>query len=297
MRLFAIDLDGTLLDSTHMISDRNVKAIEDCQKNGDIVVITTGRSAFDAAHLLRIHQLDCPIIGSNGAELRIECEGITIRKNVYVPSDESEAILNCLLKQNVYLQIYLEDEILMTFDATDQLMKQIKEEQRTNPSFQADKFLKSVQPQLTQYCVREVTDFSDVDLAKVIKYMIVSPKAAVLKQIQNDQSSRNCTVTSSGPFNLEVTANGSDKGMALQQFADWMGIPLTATIAIGDHHNDLPMFRVAGKSIAMGNADDTVKRLAKDETGHHDEDGVAMALEMFCSIPFDLGGGQDGKYY
>lgn len=297
MRLFAIDLDGTLLDSTHMISDRNVTAVKDCQKNGDIVVITTGRAAFDAAHLLRMHQLDCPIIGSNGAELRTEHKGITIRKNVYVPSDESEAILNCLLKKNVYLQIYLEDEILLTFDATDRLMKQINDEQRINPSFQADEFLQSVQPQLKQYGIREVTDFLNVDFAKVMKYMIVSPNATVLKQIQNDLSSQNCTVTSSGAFNLEVTANGSDKGMALQQFADWMGIPLTATIAIGDHHNDLSMFRVAGKSIAMGNADDTVKQLAKDETGHHDEDGVAMALEMFCSIPFDLGGGQDGKYY
>lgn len=297
MRLFAIDLDGTLLDSTHMISDRNVTAVKDCQKNGDIVVITTGRAAFDAAHLLRIHQLDCPIIGSNGAELRIEHEGITIRKNVYVPSDESEAILNCLLKNNVYLQIYLEDEILLTFDATDRLMKQIHDEQRINPSFQADEFLRSVQPQLTQYGVREVTDFLNVDFAKVLKYMIVSPNATVLKQIQNDLSSKNCTVTSSGPFNLEITANGSDKGMALQQFADWMGIPLTATTAIGDHHNDLPMFQVSGKSIAMGNADDTVKRLATDETGHHDEDGVAMALETFCSIPVESGGGQDGKYY
>ncbi|WP_051525149.1 Cof-type HAD-IIB family hydrolase [Exiguobacterium artemiae] len=297
MRLFAIDLDGTLLHSTHMISERNVTAVKRCQENGDIVVIATGRAAFDAAYLLRLHRLDCPIIGSNGAEIRAECEGITIRKNTYVPSDESEAILNCLLKQDVYLQIYLEDEILLTFDATDRLMKQIKKEQRTNPLFQADEFLKSVQPQLTQYGVREVTDFSDVDLAKVMKFMIVSPKAVVLKRIENDLSSRNCTVTSSGPFNLEVTASGSDKGMALQQFAERLGISLTATVAIGDHHNDLPMFRVATTSIAMGNAEDAVKRQATDETGHHDDDGVAMALETFCSIQVRHKGVQDGKYY
>ncbi|WP_214811185.1 Cof-type HAD-IIB family hydrolase [Exiguobacterium sp. s127] len=297
MRLFAIDLDGTLLHSTHIISERNVSAVKQCQKNGDIVVIATGRAAFDAAHLLRFHELNCPIIGSNGAELRAEYEGTTIRKCAYVPSDESEAILNCLLKQNVYLQIYLEDEILMTYDATDQLMKKIKEEQGTNPSFQADKFLKSVHPQLTQYGVREVTDFSDVNFTQVMKFMIVSPKAVVLKQIQNDLSSRNCTVTSSGPFNLEVTASGSDKGMALQQFAERMGILLTATVAIGDHHNDLPMFRVAGTSIAMGNAEDTVKRLATYKTGHHDDDGVAMALETFRSIQVGHKGVQDGKYY
>lgn len=297
MRLFAIDLDGTLLHSTHMISERNVTAVKRCQENGDIVVIATGRAAFGVAHLLRLHRLDCPIIGSNGAEIRAECEGITIRKNTYVPSDESEAILNCLLKKNVYLQIYLEDEILLTFDATDRLMKQINDEQRINPSFQADEFLQSVQPQLKQYGVREVTGFLNVDFAKVMKYMVVSPNATVLKQIQNDLSSQNCTVTSSGPFNLEVTANGRDKGMALQQFDERLGISLTATIAIGNHHNDLPMFRVAGTSIAMGNAEDIVKRLATYKTGHHDEDGVAMALEMFCSIPFDLVGGQDGKYY
>ncbi|OIN66371.1 hypothetical protein BLD48_11270 [Exiguobacterium sp. KRL4] len=297
MHLLAIDLDGTLLDSNHVISERNVSAVKRCQKNGDIVVIVTGRAAFDAAHLLRLHQLDCPIIGSNGAELRAECEGTPIRKNAYVPSNESEAILNCLLKQNVYLHIYLEDEILMTFDATDQLKKQIKEERRSNPSFQAELFLASVHPQLTQYGVREVTDFSDVDLAKVMKFMIVSPTTAVLERIENDVSSRNCTVTSSGLFNLEVTAIGSDKGMALQQFAERLRIPLSATIAIGDNHNDLPMFRVAGKSIAMGSAEAAVKRQATEETGHHDDDGVAMALETFCSIQVGHKGVQDGKYY
>jgi len=93
-------------------------------------------------------------------------------------------------------------------------MKQINDEQRINPSFQADEFLQSVQPQLKQYGVREVTGFLNVDFAKVMKYMVVSPNATVLKQIQNDLSSQNCTVTSSGPFNLEVTANGRDKGIA-----------------------------------------------------------------------------------
>lgn len=44
MRVFAIDLDGTLLHSTHRISERNVTAVKDCQKNGDIVVIATGRA-------------------------------------------------------------------------------------------------------------------------------------------------------------------------------------------------------------------------------------------------------------
>ncbi|MCT4792633.1 MULTISPECIES: HAD-IIB family hydrolase [Exiguobacterium] len=105
MRVFAIDLDGTLLHSTHRISERNVTAVKDCQKNGDIVVIATGRAAFDAAYLLRLHQLNCPIIGSNGAELRAEHEGTAIRENTYVPPRESEAILDSLLKQNLYQKL------------------------------------------------------------------------------------------------------------------------------------------------------------------------------------------------
>ena len=57
------------------------------------------------------------------------------------------------------------------------------------------------------------------------------------------------------------------------------GIPAEDAIAFGDMPNDIEMLRWAGRAVAMGNADPSVKAIADEVAGHHDEDGVAVVLE------------------
>lgn len=59
-----------------------------------------------------------------------------------------------------------------------------------------------------------------------------------------------------------------------------LGLPLSAIAVIGDMQNDLPMFEVAGFSIAMGNASDTVKSKASKVTASNEDEGFAGAVEM-----------------
>lgn len=80
---------------------------------------------------------------------------------------------------------------------------------------------------------------------------------------------------------LDLTPPGTDKGYAVRAFARLYGVPLDEVAVIGDMANDLPMFEVAGLSIAMGNAADEVKARAHFETLSNAEDGVAAAIERF----------------
>jgi hydroxymethylpyrimidine pyrophosphatase-like HAD family hydrolase len=86
-----------------------------------------------------------------------------------------------------------------------------------------------------------------------------------------------------------VRAAGGTKGTALTWLAKHYGIPLEDTICVGDWLNDLTMFRVAGRSFAMGQAPDEVKAAATDvlEETHEIGGGIAMAVERVFGLRVD----------
>jgi hydroxymethylpyrimidine pyrophosphatase-like HAD family hydrolase len=89
-------------------------------------------------------------------------------------------------------------------------------------------------------------------------------------------------VTRSGVEGLiEVSAVGVSKGGVIAGLAVRWGIDAADAIAFGDMPNDLEMFRWAGRSVAMGNAEPEVKLAATEVGAHHDEDAVAQVLERW----------------
>jgi hypothetical protein len=96
----------------------------------------------------------------------------------------------------------------------------------------------------------------------------LQPKVAGLAQVSRSQ-----------PVYLDITAMKANKGDALKTLAAHLGVALEQTAAIGDGGNDPAMFEVAGLSIAMGQAEEVVKRQANLVTGSNVEDGAAEAIE------------------
>jgi hydroxymethylpyrimidine pyrophosphatase-like HAD family hydrolase len=88
------------------------------------------------------------------------------------------------------------------------------------------------------------------------------------------------TAVRSQSYYLDVTPPGCDKGTFVQAMAKRLGISTDAVATIGDMQNDLAMFRVSGMSIAMGNATDDVKKLARHVTASNEEEGFAKAVDV-----------------
>ncbi len=82
---------------------------------------------------------------------------------------------------------------------------------------------------------------------------------------------------------LTLTAAGADKGAALSVACADMGLDTSQVVAFGDAEADVEMFRVAGASVAMGQATDHVKSMATAVTASNDEDGVALAVERLLA--------------
>lgn len=82
---------------------------------------------------------------------------------------------------------------------------------------------------------------------------------------------------------LEVTARQVSKELALREIASYYQLPLEAVMAIGDNYNDLPMIRLAGLGLAMGNSPQAVKEAAQASTLSNNQNGVALALAKYIT--------------
>ena len=84
--------------------------------------------------------------------------------------------------------------------------------------------------------------------------------------------------------NIEMNWHTATKGGALETLCRTLDLPLAATVAFGDHQNDIAMLRAAGVGIAMGNAVPEALAAADRVTLSNDEDGVAAALRELLSL-------------
>ncbi|MEG0277283.1 MAG: HAD family hydrolase [Coprobacillus sp.] len=90
-----------------------------------------------------------------------------------------------------------------------------------------------------------------------------------------------------GLIRMDVYNKGFTKGTACEYIYQKLGVSKDNTYAFGDGENDLGMFKMVGKGIAMGNGVDTLKAIAYDVTDSVDNDGIAQALEKHFGIKYE----------
>jgi hydroxymethylpyrimidine pyrophosphatase-like HAD family hydrolase len=87
------------------------------------------------------------------------------------------------------------------------------------------------------------------------------------------------SMSGAGHSVLTLTSIEADKGRALAVACADLDVPLEAVVAMGDSETDVEMFRVAGASVAMGQAVDAVRDAATWVCATHGDDGVGRSIE------------------
>ena len=87
--------------------------------------------------------------------------------------------------------------------------------------------------------------------------------------------------------NIEINAQGIDKGIGMIELGHRLGIDRDEIMACGDGDNDLEMLKAVGFGVAMGNAEESVKAVADYVTDTNEEEGVAKSSRKVC---FEIGG-------
>ncbi|MFL6556401.1 MAG: Cof-type HAD-IIB family hydrolase [Bacillus sp. (in: firmicutes)] len=279
IKCIASDMDGTLLNSSQLISEENKQAILKAQAQGVEFVVATGRSYQEATYVLAQAGLTCPVICANGAEVRTS-EGAVLSATP-ISKQMARDIAAKLREKDVYFEVYTNDGAF-TIDADKAVSILVDIVMSANPEVNRAEIIEAAGARIRDGLVHTVEDyellFADENY-QIYKFLAFSFDADRLESASQSLAELDgLAVSTSGHDNLEITNTHAQKGIALESFVKTKGIELTETMAIGDNYNDVSMLEKAGRSIAMGNADYYIKSLCDVITDTNEESGVAKAI-------------------
>ncbi len=276
IRIVALDLDGTLLDSQKRLSDRSRAALAHAAEAGALIVPTTGRFFGMMPPAVRDLPFVRYAITINGAQVYDRATDTAIVREE-IPLDAALAIMEILDRHDVVYDCYRQNWGWMTaalqdkaadYATDDHYLRMIREFRKPVPELKAH--------------LRATA--ADGDVQKVMLFARRGDAAAAqdeLAAIAREVAAAfpDVKITSSTANNLEINSAAAHKGRALARFADHLGLSLANCAAFGDGMNDFTMVEAAGLGVAMANAAPEVKRVAKLVTRSNDDDGVARVLE------------------
>ena len=269
IKLIALDLDGTTLNNDRVISRAIRTALEEAIQRGVNVVIATGRTYSALPEdVFRIRGIQY-VLTSNGAIITDLREKKAIYENCIAPTAVEQAVE--LLKQYEFMvEAFTEGQAYIEKSFYDN----IKE---TRLSFRhVDYVLSTRQP------VEGLYDFILAHKAHIeninVNFDDQKDRARMREVLSGLE---NTTLTTSFDQNLEIGGATTSKAAALRELEHILDVRPEEMMAIGDSPNDVAMLRLAGMPVAVGNAKDEVKAVAKYVTATNHEDGVAQAVRKF----------------
>ena len=287
-QLIAIDLDGTLLNSYGVVTDRTKQTIKKCIDKGIEIVLASGRPNDSIEAIAKEIGAEHYFIAGNGAliydikkqkviyekymskekvlEIIKLCEQNSISYNVYT----DKTILATSLKYNV---LYYHKENLKKEESKKTHINIVDDMYTYVKQMQEEKFLKiticDTNSNVFNAIIRKMKQIKGIDILEVSH---MSRK--IIKQGTEEVPIEY--------YYTEISLQEVDKYNALQFLQKKLNIKNEETIAIGDNMNDKKMIQKAGMGIAMKQSCPAIIEVADYVTEGNNEDGVAKALEKFC---------------
>ncbi len=279
IKLIATDMDGTLLNAAHEISQENVDAIKYAQSQGITVAIATGRAFYEANTPVAEADLSVPYICLNGAEVRDESFNIMNTSNLN--HELVERIKSILDKNDVYYQIYTNRGIY-TEDPTKDLDIYLDIAKQAGQEADVEKIKQGIQKRINNGTLKVVNSYEEIEDIPgelIMKVLAFNPDLEKINAIGAELSAiPSLAISSSSRGNLEITHSDAQKGIALESIANQLNIDLKDVMALGDNLNDVSMLERVGYPVAVENAMPEVKAVAKYVTDTNENSGVGKAI-------------------
>jgi Cof subfamily protein (haloacid dehalogenase superfamily) len=266
VKLIAIDIDGTLLNSKHDITPEVYKAIQEAKAAGIKVVIATGRPLKGVTKILKdLSLLDDGdyVITYNGALVQATKSGEEFISETLTPEEylRFEALareLGVHFHANTLDGVYTTNADIGKYTVNEAYLVDM-------PLYYRDKMT---------IAAKEIPKAMMIDEPEILD--------AAIKKLPKDIYD-NFNVVKSTPYYLELLNKNASKGIAVTHLAEKLGISHDETMAIGDEMNDLAMLEVVGFPVIMGNGNPDLKvQFPNYITKTNDEDGVAYAIRTWA---------------
>lgn len=273
VRLIALDIDGTLLDSRWKVPGANREAIQEAARRGIEVALVTGRR-YDFA-LPVAQDLGCPItmIVNNGGLIRSN-DGQTRMKRL-LATDVARAVLELGRPWRHGAAVIFDRPrenqlILERLDQDDSIRYAYY-----SRNLQYIGIVSPIESCLTEAPLQVMFSGTVAEMDAVERLLMNSQLAPELKLASTKYATKDFAM-------LDVLPPGCTKGAALAEWASLQGFRREDILAVGDNHNDLEMLEFAGIPVVMGNSVPELKSYGWHETDSNDENGVAAAIERFA---------------
>jgi Cof subfamily protein (haloacid dehalogenase superfamily) len=276
IRLLALDLDGTVLDSQSKVPEANRAAIAEAIAAGVEVAIATGRRYDFARPIVESLPPPLTLILSNGAIVK-NMDGTTLMRRLLTAAAARQVLsLASAHRARAALIFDRPREGQVVFEAIDWKDRRHR------------KFVEANRP-----FVSEVSPLEDALTEDPVQIMFSGPCAPMRELIdllqppdpgRSNGNAYSVALTEYARLDLslvDVLQGGCSKGAALQAWAARQGIARHEVMAIGDNMNDVEMLEFAGVPVVMGNATDALKSRGWAETTSNDEAGAARAIATF----------------
>ncbi len=266
IKLIALDLDGTLLDSRKQLSKANRQALSRCIENGIWVVPCTGRAVDGIPSEVKNIPGVRYAITTNGAVIYDIKEDAVIDTRM-LPWELALELLHFVDAHHVMYDPYIERrgiteprffENLSHYGLSSELQKMVQ-------------MTRDIYPNIIEYVKKSHKPVEKINLF----FPDMEGRARLRAELDKRDD---ILVTSSIPNNLEINAPGATKGEAIHRLAAHLGIKMEQTMAVGDGENDFTMIRMAGIGVAMKNGNSELQAAADYVTDTNDESGVASAI-------------------
>ena len=273
IKLVALDIDGTLLDSQGELPVENASAIDEVLRRGVKVILVTGRRSGTALKISSSLNLTFPLIVHNGALIRAPHNSHRIRAQFIQP----EIAFEILSGTEQY-----RDYVVLHRDKNENGQQVVHPSCRHNALMQ--KYLAHFPDGVLE--LQCLTDVLDEDLIQVMfgghlpvvqeieQYLMLSGLISRINMTKTYYPERELGI-------IDLLDKGCSKGAALKYLANYYGLIPGEIMAIGDNHNDLEMLEFSGLGVIMGNCVKDLKNKGFYETASNNENGVALALRQF----------------
>ena len=276
IKVVALDMDGTLLNSSGLVDDVTAKAIARVQAAGIQVILATGKGrvgAARAAHKLGINLDIQPGVYLNGL--------VVAGKNGEIIQDDtlSWPAVESALEYHATQLTAGDRTFALTAFCGDRM-------------FSLDAAQKYAIGLHNNFFEPTPEQFDDADsllrearaAGGVNKMIVLGDPDDVVQELRPYWEKRmrpmGTELTSAHPTMIEILPPGGSKGNGLSCLLDHMGLRASQLMAFGDGENDLTMLQLAGISVAMGNAVPQLGSVADFVSGSNDDMGVARGLDV-----------------
>ncbi|WP_010238773.1 Cof-type HAD-IIB family hydrolase [Clostridium arbusti] len=259
IKMICLDIDGTLLNSKHEISERTKEVIKIVSNERQIpVILVSARMPKGILFLQEELEIKQPIICYSGA-LIMDRNNNVLSKDI-ISAHNLEKLWEIACNEKVHMSLYKDDEWYV--EDLDYWAKQESDITNITPI---------------------ITDFNE--LIKLWKDEITGPNKILcmsepdaINSLKEKIKDYDLNIYPSKPTYLEIMPMKASKTSAIDVLRRRFNIEQNEILAMGDNYNDMDMIEYAGVGIAMGNAPDRVKKCANKIALTNDEDGVAEAI-------------------